>query len=66
MIIIDSRVRQLLVEDALNTFPDECCGFLFGREETERHTPDPRHPRCRQLQSRRQDQSASKYPRSTT
>lgn len=33
MIIIESRVRQLLVEDALNTFPDECCGFLFGREE---------------------------------
>jgi proteasome lid subunit RPN8/RPN11 len=35
MIIIDSRVRQLLVDDALNTFPDECCGFLFGREETD-------------------------------
>jgi len=33
MIIIEPRVRQLLVEDALNTFPDECCGFLFGREE---------------------------------
>src|ERR1700754_1446291 len=33
MIIIDSRIRQLLVDDALNTFPDECCGFLFGREE---------------------------------
>lgn len=33
MIIIDSRVRQLMVDDALNTFPDECCGFLFGREE---------------------------------
>jgi proteasome lid subunit RPN8/RPN11 len=33
MIIIEPRVRQLLIEDALNTFPDECCGFLFGREE---------------------------------
>lgn len=33
MIIIEPRVTQLLVEDALNTFPDECCGFLFGREE---------------------------------
>src|SRR6202012_536396 len=33
MIIIDARVRQLLIEDALNTFPDECCGFMFGREE---------------------------------
>ncbi|HEY6899511.1 MAG TPA: M67 family metallopeptidase [Puia sp.] len=35
MIIIDSRIRQLLIDDALNTFPDECCGFLFGREETD-------------------------------
>ncbi len=33
MIILDARIRQLLVDDALNTFPDECCGFLFGREE---------------------------------
>ncbi|HXB95359.1 MAG TPA: M67 family metallopeptidase [Puia sp.] len=33
MIIIETRVRQLLTEDALNTFPDECCGFMFGREE---------------------------------
>lgn len=35
MIIIDSRIRQLLIDDALDTFPDECCGFLFGREETD-------------------------------
>ncbi len=33
MIIIESRVKQLLIDDALDTFPDECCGFLFGREE---------------------------------
>ena len=33
MIIIEPKIRQLMVEDALNTFPDECCGFLFGREE---------------------------------
>jgi proteasome lid subunit RPN8/RPN11 len=33
MIILDARIRQLLTDDALNTFPDECCGFLFGREE---------------------------------
>ncbi|HVU56393.1 MAG TPA: M67 family metallopeptidase [Puia sp.] len=33
MIIIEPRVRQLMIEDAINTFPDECCGFLFGREE---------------------------------
>jgi proteasome lid subunit RPN8/RPN11 len=35
MIILEPRIRQLLTEDALNTFPDECCGFLFGREETD-------------------------------
>ena len=33
MIIIEPRVRQLMIEDAVSTFPDECCGFLFGREE---------------------------------
>jgi proteasome lid subunit RPN8/RPN11 len=35
MIIIEPPIRRLLVEDAVNTFPDECCGFLFGREETD-------------------------------
>ena len=35
MIIIDPRINQLLTDDAVNTFPDECCGFLFGREETD-------------------------------
>jgi proteasome lid subunit RPN8/RPN11 len=33
MIILESRIRQLLTDDALDSFPDECCGFLFGREE---------------------------------
>jgi proteasome lid subunit RPN8/RPN11 len=33
MIILESRIRQLLTDDAVDTFPDECCGFLFGREE---------------------------------
>jgi proteasome lid subunit RPN8/RPN11 len=35
MIIIEPPIRKLLIEDAVNTFPDECCGFLFGREETD-------------------------------
>jgi proteasome lid subunit RPN8/RPN11 len=35
MIILEPRIRQLLTEDAVNTFPDECCGFLFGREESD-------------------------------
>ena len=33
MIIIEPSIRQLITDDAINTFPDECCGFLFGREE---------------------------------
>ena len=35
MIIFEPRVRQLMIEDAVSTFPDECCGFMFGREETD-------------------------------
>jgi proteasome lid subunit RPN8/RPN11 len=35
MIIIQPRVRQLMTDDAVSTFPDECCGFMFGREETD-------------------------------
>ena len=22
-----------MIKDAVKTFPDECCGFLFGKEE---------------------------------
>jgi proteasome lid subunit RPN8/RPN11 len=32
MLIIEPQVRKLIIEDAVNTFPDECCGFLFGTE----------------------------------
>lgn len=35
MIIIEPKVRELMVEDAVNTFPDECCGFMFGTEDGE-------------------------------
>ncbi|HTQ66242.1 MAG TPA: M67 family metallopeptidase [Puia sp.] len=33
MIFIEPRVRRLMVEDAVKTFPDECCGFMFGVED---------------------------------
>ncbi|MHA4809333.1 M67 family metallopeptidase [Flavitalea flava] len=33
MLIIEPSVNKSLIEDAVNTFPDECCGFLFGRED---------------------------------
>ena len=32
MIIIEPGVKDLLIEDGLKTFPDECCGFLYGSE----------------------------------
>ena len=33
MIIIESHARQRMTADAVRTFPDECCGFLFGIEK---------------------------------
>jgi proteasome lid subunit RPN8/RPN11 len=32
---IDPAVIKIMVENALHTFPDECCGFLFGKEAGE-------------------------------
>jgi proteasome lid subunit RPN8/RPN11 len=33
MILIEPQAREQFIEDAVNTFPDECCGFLFGMEK---------------------------------
>jgi len=33
MLQIHSSSKKLLIEDALRTFPDECCGFLFGTDK---------------------------------
>jgi len=33
MIIIEPKAKRLMTADAVNTFPDECCGFLFGIEK---------------------------------
>lgn len=30
MITLEPKARKLLLEDAVNAFPDECCGFLLG------------------------------------
>ena len=35
MIRIEPQALDIMVDDALSTFPDECCGFFFGREEGE-------------------------------
>lgn len=32
MVILEPHIRHLVLEDALQAFPDECCGFLFGIE----------------------------------
>ena len=33
MIILDTTARVELLNDAIAAFPDECCGFLFGKED---------------------------------
>jgi proteasome lid subunit RPN8/RPN11 len=33
MIIIEPKIKECLIEDAVNDFPDECCGFLYGLED---------------------------------
>ena len=32
---ISAPARRQMIEDALRTFPDECCGFMFGSENEE-------------------------------
>jgi proteasome lid subunit RPN8/RPN11 len=33
MLSIEKTALDRMIQDGLSTFPDECCGFLFGREE---------------------------------
>lgn len=35
MLYLTSEARQEILDDALRTFPDECCGFLFGEESND-------------------------------
>jgi proteasome lid subunit RPN8/RPN11 len=34
MIVLDSEVQKIIVEDAVQAFPEECCGFVFGHEDS--------------------------------
>jgi len=34
-LIIEQEVLAVMEQDALNAFPNECCGFFFGKEEGE-------------------------------
>jgi proteasome lid subunit RPN8/RPN11 len=33
MIILENEAQQTIIQDALSAYPDECCGFLLGRED---------------------------------
>lgn len=33
MISIEPRTKELMIEDAVKTFPDECCGFFYGKDD---------------------------------
>lgn len=35
MIYLLPLAKEQIIEDALRTFPDECCGFLLGKERGE-------------------------------
>jgi proteasome lid subunit RPN8/RPN11 len=34
MIVLNTDVQKLIVQDAIETYPDECCGFLYGNEDS--------------------------------
>lgn len=38
MLFIEPTVKEAMIKDALNSFPDECCGFLFGAEKENERT----------------------------
>lgn len=33
MIIIERTAEKIMTDDAIQAFPDECCGFMFGFED---------------------------------
>lgn len=35
MITVQHEAKELMLKDAVQAFPDECCGFLFGQEDIE-------------------------------
>lgn len=34
MIVIEKEAEQVMNDDAAKAFPDECCGFMFGVEDS--------------------------------
>jgi proteasome lid subunit RPN8/RPN11 len=33
MIVLEHNAKSIMLRDAVSAFPDECCGFFFGKEE---------------------------------
>jgi proteasome lid subunit RPN8/RPN11 len=33
MITIDPVAKELMIDDGIKSFPDECCGFIYGNED---------------------------------
>ena len=36
MLHVDPKAMEEMIADAERTFPDECCGFFFGKEEKDK------------------------------
>ena len=34
MIVLENDVQKTIVQDAVSAYPDECCGFLYGNEDS--------------------------------
>ena len=34
MIVLETEVQKIIEEDAVQAFPNECCGFVFGHEDS--------------------------------
>jgi proteasome lid subunit RPN8/RPN11 len=34
MIVLENDVQKTIVQDAVGSYPDECCGFLYGNEDS--------------------------------
>jgi proteasome lid subunit RPN8/RPN11 len=30
MIILEEQAKQIIIQDAVDSYPNECCGFVFG------------------------------------
>ncbi len=35
MVQFETATKEAMISDGIATFPDECCGFLFGKEEND-------------------------------